>query len=53
MDISLAIGFLCLGACIGGLIVIGWLSPDRPLRDQFSEMHLSDESIEQRSRRVL
>lgn len=53
MDISLAIGLLCLGACIGGLIVLGWMSPKKPLRDTFNEMHHAPENIEQRSRRVL
>lgn len=53
MDISMGFGLLCLGAVVGGLIVLGWASPKKPLRDTFNEMHHSDESIEQRSRRVL
>ncbi len=52
MDISMGIGLLCLGGCIGGLVVVGWLSPKKPLRDTFNDMHHSDESIEQRSRRI-
>lgn len=53
MDISLAIGFICLAAVIGALAGIGWMSPKKPLRDTFTEMHHSEESIEQRSRRVM
>ncbi len=52
IDVSLAIGLLCLGAAIGALIVTGWKSNGKPLVDQFNDIHHSEESLEQRARRV-
>jgi hypothetical protein len=43
---------LLLGACIGGLIVLYWMSPKKPLRDTFNDIHHSEDSLEQRARRV-
>ncbi len=38
MDISMGIGLLCLGAVLGALVVVGWFSPDKTLREQFDEL---------------
>ena len=61
MDISLAIGLLCLGAVFGALIVVGWNSDGSRPTEQFGSLEQAeypdDEivelSIEQRSRRVM
>jgi hypothetical protein len=42
MDISLAIGCLCVGAVLGALVVVGWKSDGKPLVDQLTEIRQSE-----------
>lgn len=51
IDISLAIGLLCIGAALGGLIAIGWKSNGKPLADQLAEIRQS-ETVEDLARRT-
>lgn len=52
MEMALVVGLLCVGAALGALIVVAWMSDRRPIIDQFREIHGGEDDLERRIRRL-